>query len=283
MQLRAIMTPEVEVIDPETTLQQAAAKMRRLNIGSLPVCEGDRLIGMLTDRDITVRAVAEGCDPTTTTIREAMTPDIASCFDDQGGQDAVHVMERSQMRRLPMLTRDKRLVGMVSLGDLAVSSATPPQAGETLKQVAAPPEGRRSSPRRTPPCAGGRRGPGWGTCPLVRQQTAGEEPMIPQTRRGGRGGCAVNTMPDFGAVHENEAAFDVAVAAITRGDIACGRSILATLRDHIWSTGEQKSVQWLLPQVLETLAGLQPCPSVPTAYVREEEAVAHDRVPRMEW
>jgi CBS domain-containing protein len=94
MQLRAIMTPEVEVVSPETTLQQAAAKMRRLNIGSLPVCEGDRLIGMLTDRDITVRAVAEGCDPTTTTIREAMTPDIAYCFDDQEVQDAVQVMER---------------------------------------------------------------------------------------------------------------------------------------------------------------------------------------------
>jgi len=86
MQLRAIMTPEVEVIHPEDTLQQAAAKMRRLNIGSLPVCEGERLIGMLTDRDITVRVVAEGCNPTTTTIREAMTPDIAYCFDDQGSK-----------------------------------------------------------------------------------------------------------------------------------------------------------------------------------------------------
>lgn len=143
MQLRALMTPEVEVVSPETTLQQAAIKMRRLNIGSLPVCEGERLLGMLTDRDITVRAVAEGCDPTTTTIREAMTPDIVYCFDDQEVQDAVHVMERYQIRRLPILSRDKRLVGMVSLGDLAVSSDTPTQAGETLKQVAAPPELRR--------------------------------------------------------------------------------------------------------------------------------------------
>ena len=78
MHLREIMPPEVEVIHPEVTIQQAAAKMRRLNIGSLPVCEGERLIGMVTDRDITVRAVAEGGDPTTTT-REAMTPDIAYC------------------------------------------------------------------------------------------------------------------------------------------------------------------------------------------------------------
>jgi hypothetical protein len=80
----------------------------------------------------------------------------------------------------------------------------------------------------------------------------------------------VKIMPDFGAVRENEAAFDVAVAAITSGDIAYGRSILAALRDHIWSTGEQKSVQWILPQVLETLAALQICPPTPTAHVREE-------------
>ena len=81
MTLKDVMTPGVEVIAPEATLQQAAAKMRRLNIGPLPVCDGDQLVGMLTDRDITVRAVAEGCDPTMTTVREAMTPDLAYCFE----------------------------------------------------------------------------------------------------------------------------------------------------------------------------------------------------------
>jgi hypothetical protein len=75
-------------------------------------------------------------------------------------------------------------------------------------------------------------------------------------------------MPDFGAVHENEAAFDVAVAAITSGDIAWGCSILAALRDHICSTGEQKSVQWILPQVLETLEALKTCTPTPMALVR---------------
>jgi hypothetical protein len=79
-----------------------------------------------------------------------------------------------------------------------------------------------------------------------------------------RGGLAVETMSDFGAIHENEAAFDVAVAAITSGDIACGGSILAALRDHICSTGEQKSIQWILPQVLATLEALQTCPSILT-------------------
>jgi hypothetical protein len=75
-------------------------------------------------------------------------------------------------------------------------------------------------------------------------------------------------MPDFGAVHENEAAFDVAVASITSGDIECGRSILVALRDHICSTGEQKSVQWILPQVLETLEARKTCTPIPPSQVR---------------
>ena len=91
---------------------------------------------------------------------------------------------------------------------------------------------------------------------------------MPQTRTCWRGVRAVKTMPDFGAVHENEAAFDVAVASITTGEIAWGRSILAALRDHIWSTGEQKSVQWILPQVLETLEALQTCTPILTSHVR---------------
>jgi len=143
MTLKDVMTPDVEVISPEATLQQAAAKMRRLNIGPLPVCDGDQLVGMLTDRDITVRAVAEGCDPTATTVREAMTPDIAYCFEDQHIEDAVQMMERYQIRRLPILSREKRLVGMVSLGDLAVSSGNEMRVGETLKQVSEPAEPRR--------------------------------------------------------------------------------------------------------------------------------------------
>ena len=74
--------------------------------------------------------------------------------------------------------------------------------------------------------------------------------------------------PDFGAVRENEAAFDVAVASINSGDIAWGRSLLAALRDHIWSTEEQKSTQWILPKVLAMLEGLNTCKSTPTSQVR---------------
>jgi CBS domain-containing protein len=137
------MTPEVEVVSPEVTLQEAAEKMRRLDVGPLPVCDGDRLVGMLTDRDITVRAVAEGCNPTTTTVREAMTPDIVYCFEDQEVQEAARLMAQYQIRRLPILNRDKRLVGIVSLGDLVVSTGDQTRAGEILEHVSEPSEPRR--------------------------------------------------------------------------------------------------------------------------------------------
>lgn len=143
MQLKNIMTQGVEVVHPEATLQEAAEKMRRLDVGPLPVCDGDQLVGMLTDRDITVRAVAEGCDPTTTSVREAMTPDIVYCYEDQDVQEAANLMAQYQIRRIPILNRNKRLVGMVSLGDLAVSTSDQTQTGEVLEQVSEPAEPRR--------------------------------------------------------------------------------------------------------------------------------------------
>jgi CBS domain-containing protein len=143
MQLKEIMTHEVEVISPEATLQDAAKKMQRFDIGPLPVCDGERLVGMLTDRDITVRAVAEGCDPTTTTVRQVMTVELVYGFEEQDVQDGTRLMEQYQIRRLPVLNRDKRLVGIVSLGDLAVSPGNQPLAGEVLEQVSEPAEPRR--------------------------------------------------------------------------------------------------------------------------------------------
>jgi CBS domain-containing protein len=117
--------------------------MQQLDIGPLPVCDGDRVVGMLTDRDITVRAVAEGRDPRTTTVRDVMTPDLVYGFEDQDIQDATRLMEQHQIRRLPVLNRAKRLVGMVSLGDLAVRAGNPPLAGEVLEQVSEPAAPRR--------------------------------------------------------------------------------------------------------------------------------------------
>ena len=138
MQLKEVMTPSVEVIAPEAAIQAAAEKMSLLDIGLLPVCEGGRLVGVVTDRDITVRAVAEGRGPVTTQVREVMTPDAIYGLDDQDIEDAARLMEQYQIRRLPVLNRHKQLVGMVSLGDLAVHPGQQPLAGEVLEQVSEP-------------------------------------------------------------------------------------------------------------------------------------------------
>ena len=138
MQLKDVMTPGVEVIAPEASIYEAAEKMSHLDIGPLPVCDGDRLIGMLTDRDITVRAVAAGCDPRTTQVRDVMTPDVVYGFDDEEVHTAVRLMAQYQIRRLPVLNRSKQLVGMVALGDLAVHPGTQAVTAEVLEQVSEP-------------------------------------------------------------------------------------------------------------------------------------------------
>src|SRR5688572_21430488 len=122
MLVKALMTRSVECVSPDSTLQQAAQRMRDLDVGPLPICENDRLAGMITDRDIVLRAVAEGKDPTTTRVREAMTSDIVFCFEDQTIDEAAELMKERQIRRLVVLNQDKRLVGIVSLGDLAVDT-----------------------------------------------------------------------------------------------------------------------------------------------------------------
>jgi CBS domain-containing protein len=144
MQLKEIMTADVAVIVPEASLQEAAQQMQRLDIGALPVCDGDQLVGMLTDRDMTVRAVAEGCSPTTTTVREVMSPDLVYGFADQEVQDATRLMEQYQVRRLPVLNRQKRLVGIVALADLAVRSGNQALTGEVLEQVSESTDSRRA-------------------------------------------------------------------------------------------------------------------------------------------
>ena len=130
MQLKEVMMPAVEVVSPEASIREAAEKMRHLDIGPLPVCDGDRLVGMLTDRDITVRVAAEGRNPATTTVREAMTPEVVYCFEDDSIRDAAQLMEQKQIRRLLVLDGAKRLVGIVSLGDLAAKIHDKPLAGD---------------------------------------------------------------------------------------------------------------------------------------------------------
>jgi CBS domain-containing protein len=144
MQLKEIMTTDVTVIAPEASLQEAAQQMQRLDIGVLPICDGDQLVGMLTDRDMTVRAVAEGCSPTTTTAREVMSPDLIYGLEDQDVQDATRLMEQYQVRRLPVLNRQKRLVGIVALADLAVRSGNQALTGEVLERVSELTDSRRA-------------------------------------------------------------------------------------------------------------------------------------------
>lgn len=116
------MSVGAEVISSEAPVIQAAQKMRRLDVGSLPVCAGDRLTGLLTDRDIAIRLVAAGLDPETTPVSEIMTPDVIYCFEDQTLEEAAALMEAHQIRRLPIVNRAKRLVGMLALSDFAIST-----------------------------------------------------------------------------------------------------------------------------------------------------------------
>src|SRR5438045_4155431 len=111
MQVKEVMTQGAECIAPSSSLQDAAQKMKNMNIGPLPVCDNDRLVGFITDRDITVRAVAEGRDPKTTKVKDVLSPSVVYCFEDQDVQEAAHLMEEKQIRRLAVLNRNKRLVG----------------------------------------------------------------------------------------------------------------------------------------------------------------------------
>ena len=138
MQVRDVMTKGAECVRPSNSLQEAALRMKKLDVGALPVCDNDRLVGLLTDRDITVRAVAEAAEPRTTTVKDVMTPDVLHCFEDHDVQEAAQLMREHQVRRLVVLNRDKRLVGIVSLGDLAVETGDEKLAGRTLEQVSMP-------------------------------------------------------------------------------------------------------------------------------------------------
>ena len=143
MRVSEVMTRDAECIGPDATLQQAAEKMKSLDVGSLPVCDNDRLAGMLTDRDITVRSVSDGHDPRTDRVRDAMTPKVIYCSEDQDIAEAAKLLKENQIRRLPVLNRDKRLVGIVSLGDLAVETHDEQLAGSTLEAVSEPSQPNR--------------------------------------------------------------------------------------------------------------------------------------------
>ena len=133
MNIREVMSRDVKIASPEDTLQHAAQLMKDIDAGALPVGENDRLVGMLTDRDIAIRAVAKGKAPDKCQVREVMSPDIKYVYDDDSLEDAARKMGELQLRRLPVLNREKRLVGIVSLGDVALKKKS--SAGDALKDV----------------------------------------------------------------------------------------------------------------------------------------------------
>lgn len=142
MKISDIMTRNVRVVAPERTIQEAARLMDEMNVGVLPVCDGRRLRGMVTDRDITVRATAAGLPPDTTRVRDIMSDNVWWCFEDDDVGHIVQLMSDHQIRRLPVIDRDKHLVGIVALGDLATDSEG--DASRALRKISTPSEPDRT-------------------------------------------------------------------------------------------------------------------------------------------
>ena len=138
MKIKDVMTRAVETVRPDQTLQEAAAKMKSLDVGPMPVTEGDRLVGMLTDRDIVIRAVAEGKDSRTAKVREAMTSDVVCCKEDDDVSAAATKMKDRQIRRIVVVDAQQRVAGIVSLGDIAVDTSDEKMSGRVLEEVSKP-------------------------------------------------------------------------------------------------------------------------------------------------
>lgn len=136
MKVQEIMTKVVAVLPPEAHLSQVARVMRDYDIGSVPIADEDRLVGMVTDRDIVVRAVADGSALNGVRARDVMSPQVLFCYEDQDVEEALEVMGERQVRRLPVLDAERQLVGVVSLGDVSQSVAQ--KAAGALKEISEP-------------------------------------------------------------------------------------------------------------------------------------------------
>lgn len=135
MKVNQIMTKDVECISLETTLKEAASRMKSRNIGFLPVCDKDRPVGAFTDRDLTIRAMAEARDVKKTRAKDVMTKEVFCCFEDQEAEECARYMSEKEVRRLLILNRDNKLVGVISLGDLAQAKIEQRVAAETLRNI----------------------------------------------------------------------------------------------------------------------------------------------------
>ena len=136
MKIKEVMTEDVALADPQMSIADAARMMERCDAGALPVGEDDRLVGMITDRDIAIRAVAKDLSPETP-VSEVMSKEVLYCFADEDVEHVIENMGEQQVRRLPVLDREKRLVGIVSLGDL-VANAKPKTSGQAITAISRP-------------------------------------------------------------------------------------------------------------------------------------------------
>jgi CBS domain-containing protein len=143
MLIKDIMTRGVETVSPQTTLQEAAARMKTLDVGPLPVCDGDRIEGMVTDRDIVVRGIAEGRDPRTTRVSDVMTRDVVTCSESDDVKVAARTMKEKQIRRLLVVDDKLKVSGIVSLGDVAVEGDDK-MSGDVLEKVSTPTQGMKA-------------------------------------------------------------------------------------------------------------------------------------------
>jgi CBS domain-containing protein len=140
-----IMTRDVMSVSPRESLRRAAQLMDEMNVGSLPVCDGERLVGMITDRDITVRATSAGQDPEDTHVEDVMTDKVRYCFEDQEVNEVMNQMADAQIRRIPVVSRDAHnLIGIVSLGDVATKHSA--EVDRTLEKISTPSEPDRDQP-----------------------------------------------------------------------------------------------------------------------------------------
>ena len=134
-----VMTRDVRSVSPQETIRRAAQMMDELNVGALPVCDGQKLVGMVTDRDITIRAVAAGQSPDSAHVEDVMSAAVRWCFDDQTVDEVMQQMGDSQIRRVPVVDHDtKELIGIVSLGDMATKHSA--QVDRTLEEISSPSE-----------------------------------------------------------------------------------------------------------------------------------------------
>jgi len=137
-QIKDLMTREVATLPATAKATQAAETMKSLNVGAIPICDGKRLLGMVTDRDLVVRVMAEHLSPEIEMISGIMTTDVDYCYEDQTVEEAAQVMQDRQVRRMPIINHDKELVGIVSLGDVAVKGSDKSTTAEALEQISRP-------------------------------------------------------------------------------------------------------------------------------------------------